>query len=289
MRENSVKADKAGIFKFWNARPCGSWLATEKWGTPEFFEETEAIRYSREPFIKDFARFEESKGKRVLEVGCGMGTDLSMFAKNGAETWGVDYTLAGASLAGKRLAYHGFEPRTMRADAEFLPFRDGTFDLVYSWGVIHVTPDTEKAARELVRVVRPGGKVVAMIYNRRSLVALQAYVYYGLLRGRIYRSLGEPVAAHLESPGMKSYTISETHELFDPLLENVKVTPVVTPYDVRVARERFLPHWIRTMVPSRLGYFLVAEGVKPLSMARPSAASRPQGSRTALSAGASSL
>jgi ubiquinone/menaquinone biosynthesis C-methylase UbiE len=262
-------ANKTEISQFWNARPCGSWLAAgAEPGSHEFFDRTEAIRYSREPFIKHFARFEEWKEKYVLEVGCGMGTDLSMFARHGAKTWGVDLTLAGASLAKQRLVYHRSTPRIMQADAENLPFPDGIFDLVYSWGVIHVTPDTVKAARELTRVARPGGRVVAMIYNRRSLVALQTYFYYGLFRGRIYRSLGDAIAAHLESPGMKSYTISEAHNLFEPLLDEIRVTPVVTPYDVRIAREHFLPEWVRTLVPSRLGYFLVIEGLKPAVTAR---------------------
>jgi len=84
------------------------------------------------------------------------------------------------------------------------------------------------------------------------------------MRGRLYLSLADAIAAHLESPGMKSYTVRETHALFEPLLNDLKVTPVVTCYDLRIARERFLPRWLRSLVPANLGYFLVIEGTKPL-------------------------
>jgi SAM-dependent methyltransferase len=222
---NNLNYKKSDVAKFWNDNPCGSGLANGSTpGTPEFFDRTEAERYRREPFVADFARFQQWRGKRVLEVGCGMGTDLSMFARYGAQTWGVDLTPASAAIAARRLVYHGGQPRITVGDSELLPFADGAFDLVYSWGVIHHTPNTPVAARELLRVARPGASVVAMIYNRRSLVAMQAYLLYGLLRGKPFASVKEIIAAHLESPGTKAYTEHEARELFAGL-ENIRVTP----------------------------------------------------------------
>ncbi len=148
------------------------------------------------------------------------------------------------------------------ADCEQLPFVDATFDFVYSWGVIHHTPDTDKAAREIVRVVKPGGQVTVMIYNRRSLVALQAYLVYGLLKGRPLRRIAEIIATHLESPGTKAYTVREARGLF-PSLEDVSITSVVTPYDLRIGRNRYLPHWVGSIMPQSLGYFMVIQGKKP--------------------------
>lgn len=254
---------KGDVARFWNDNPCGSRMANGSApGTPEFFDRTEAERYRREPFVADFARFQQWQGKKVLEVGCGMGTDLSMFARFGAQVWGVDLTPASAAIAAGRLAYHGGRPRITVGDSELLPFPDGAFDLVYSWGVIHHTPNTPAAARELLRVARPGGKVLAMIYNRRSLVALQAYLVYGLLRGKPFAPLKEIIADHLESPGTKAYTVREARELFAGM-QDIRVTPVVTPYDLRIGRDRFMPSWAGRFVPSSLGYFLVVEGIKP--------------------------
>jgi SAM-dependent methyltransferase len=265
MNEVEPAANIENVARFWNANPCGSRLANgAESGTPEFFERTEGARYALEPFIRDFARFEDWTGQKVLEVGCGTGADLSMFARCGAQAWGIDLTHNGASLASKRLAYRGCEARVAVGDSESLPFPDGMFDLVYSWGVIHHTANTPLAARELTRVARPGGCIIAMIYNRRSLVALQTYLYYGLGQGKPRQSLRELMAAHLESPGTKGYTLSESQALFAGL-ENVRVTPVVTPYDLRIGRDRFLPAWMRHLVPRQLGYFIVIEGVKPLA------------------------
>jgi SAM-dependent methyltransferase len=262
MQLSNSSYKKADVAKFWNENPCGSSLGNG--ASPEsreFFDRTEVERYRREPFIARFARFDQWRGKRVLEVGCGTGADLSMFARSGAETWAVDLTSASAGIAFNRLAYHGVQPRIMVGDSELLPFPDGVFDLVYSWGVIHHSPNTPAAARELMRVTRGGGQVVAMIYNRRSLVALQAYLMYGLLRGKPFAPIRDIIAANLESPGTKAYTVDEARELF-PGLQNVRVTPVVTPYDLRVGRNRFMPSWVGSLIPSRLGYFLVVEGTR---------------------------
>src|SRR5882757_8656465 len=99
-----ASSTKQQVSNYWNDRPCGSWLAGEAApGSPEFFDRTEQVRYRREPFIQRFANFEAWKGKNVLEVGCGTGSDLSMFARHGAHTFGLDLTQAGATLARQRL------------------------------------------------------------------------------------------------------------------------------------------------------------------------------------------
>jgi SAM-dependent methyltransferase len=261
--------DKRQVSRYWNDRPCGSWLASEAtFGTKEFFERTEAARYRREPFIRRFARFSEWTGQYVLEVGCGIGTDLSMFARHGAHVFGVDLTYNGAALTNRRLRYHDTLGIAMVGDSELLPFETATFDLVYSWGVIHHTPNTTVAAQEIVRVAKPGGQIIVMIYNRRSLVALQAYVMYGLLKGRPGRPLADIMSSHLESPGTKAYTQAEAREMFSSL-EQVTVTPVMTIYDLRIGRNRFLPEWACSLVPQRFGYFMIIQGRKPAD-AKPS-------------------
>jgi ubiquinone/menaquinone biosynthesis C-methylase UbiE len=104
----------------------------------------------------------------VLEVGCGLGTDGAQFAKAGAVYTGIDLTDAAIDLAKRRFELFQL-PGTFRvADAERLDFPDNTFDIVYSHGVLHHTPDTAAAVREVHRVLRPGGKAIVMLYHRDS-------------------------------------------------------------------------------------------------------------------------
>lgn len=252
---------KDEVRRFWDKTPCGTRGVTLSEGTPEYFQEIERDRDAKEPFIARFARFGEQRGKRVLEVGFGAGTDFIRFARAGAVLSGVDLTEHGTRLVASRLALEGLSADIRVADAENLPFEDGTFDVVYSWGVIHHTEDTPRAAQEIYRVLRPGGRVCVMVYHRHSLVALQCWIINALLRGRPWRSLTEVIAGHIESTGTKAYTLAEARGLF-PNLKDMRVTPVVTPYDVRITRSRFLPRWFQDMLPDRLGWFLVIEGVK---------------------------
>src|SRR5258706_15301897 len=181
---------KAAVKEYWEAAPCGTRdaLKTDEQAT---FRELERQRYTREPFITTFAGFESTTGLDVLEVGVGAGTDHLRFARAGARCTGVDLTEAAITMTGRRLTLEGLSSRLLSADAENLPFPDSTFDYVYSWGVIHHSPDPKTAAKEILRVLRPGGKFCVMIYNRRSVVALQAWLRFGLARGRIRRTLAE--------------------------------------------------------------------------------------------------
>ena len=252
---------KVAVQGFWDKTPCGTREIRLPEGSREFFDRIEAERDEREPFIADFAKFHARRGQAVLEIGVGAATDFIRFARAGACLSGIDLTAHAVELAKKRLALEGLSADIRRSDAENLPFPDGGFDFVYSWGVIHHTENTPRAAQEIVRVTKPGGTVCVMIYHRHSLVALQCWILNALLKGRPFRSLREVIAAHIESAGTKAYTIPEARELFSSL-RNVRVTPVVTPYDVRLTRSYFLPHWFRKLLPGRLGWFLVVEGTK---------------------------
>jgi ubiquinone/menaquinone biosynthesis C-methylase UbiE len=104
--------------------------------------------------------------------------------------------------------------------------------LGYSWGVLHHTPNTEKAVAELVRVVKPGGEVKIMLYNRRSLCAFHHWVKYALFRGRPWRSFRDVLWHHMESVGTKSYTSCELRRMLAPLgLADVRIETFVTSYD----------------------------------------------------------
>src|SRR5437667_9384529 len=168
-------ARKEAVRRFWEASPCGTRDVPE---TEEVvrYRMLERLRDEREPFIARFARFEEARGKDVLEVGVGAGTDHVRFVRAGARCAGVDLTDAAIALTRRRLCLEGLDSDLRRCDAERLEFADGRFDLVYSWGVIHHTPCPERAAREILRVLRRGGRFCVMVYNRHSLVALQVWL-----------------------------------------------------------------------------------------------------------------
>jgi ubiquinone/menaquinone biosynthesis C-methylase UbiE len=159
---------KERVRAFWQAHPCGTKFSAAEIGTREFFERVEAHRYAKEWHIPEAANFAATRGMRVLEIGCGLGTDGAQFALAGARYTGIDLTEASIELARKRFELTGLRGEFRVADAENLDFAEDSFDLVYSHGVLHHTPDTASAVREIYRVLKPGGRAIVMLYHRGS-------------------------------------------------------------------------------------------------------------------------
>lgn len=159
---------KERVRVFWQAHPCGTKFSDAEIGTPEFFARVEAHRYEKEWHIPAAADFTNTRGLRVLEIGCGMGTDGAQFAKAGAIYTGIDLTDAAVELARKRFQVSALKGEFRVADAELLDFPDASFDLVYSHGVLHHTPDIKAAVCEIHRVLKPGGRAMVMLYHRGS-------------------------------------------------------------------------------------------------------------------------
>jgi ubiquinone/menaquinone biosynthesis C-methylase UbiE len=180
---NNIRAIRA----FWDANPCGSRLSDEP-ERREYFAEIEAKRYSHESHIPQIARFDDFKGKNVLEIGTGIGTDGLQFQMNGANYVGVDLTLAGQRLAKEQFGLAGYESDVIVGNAEILPIADDYFDHIYSFGVIHHSPSTEMIVNEMFRVLKPSGTFCVMIYNRSSV---NYYVEIMLLR-KIFRRMLYP-------------------------------------------------------------------------------------------------
>ena len=247
---------KDTVRSFWDADPCGAKLAEAPEGSPEFFAQVAATRDELEPFIPAYAEFSQAKGDSVLEVGCGLGSDLIRFARAGARVTGVDLTPKSVELVKRRLSLEGLEGDIRVADAERLPFPDASFDRVYSWGVLHHTPDTGRAVREAIRVLRPGGRICVMLYARHSWVAYGLWGRYGLLRGRPWRGLHDVVANHMESPGTKAYSARELREMFSGI-ERLTIDKVATPYDRRVGGP------LVRLTGNAMGWFVVTRGHAP--------------------------
>src|SRR5713101_7169134 len=159
---------KERVRAFWQAHPCGTKFSDAEMGTREFFARVDAHRYAKEWHIPEAADFAGARGLRVLEIGCGLGTDGAQFAKAGAYYTGIDLTEAAIELARKRFEVSGLPGEFRVADAENLDFTDESFDLVYSHGVLHHTPDTARAVQEIHRVLKPGGRAIVMLYHRGS-------------------------------------------------------------------------------------------------------------------------
>lgn len=204
---------KDRVRDFWNAAACGEELYLD--GTDrDAWEKHARHRYQLEPYIADLAKFQDARGQRVLEIGVGLGADHQQFAVAGADMSGIDLTERAVSYTEKRLAEFGLSSRLSVGDAERLEFPDESFDIVYSWGVLHHSPDTPTAIREVHRVLKPGGMARVMIYHTWSLVGFMLWVRYAALALRPWTSLATIYARHLESPGTKAYSVAEARRLF---------------------------------------------------------------------------
>jgi len=224
---------KSQVRNYWNAQPCGTQFGSGERYSREYFDEIERVRYEREPEIFAFAQFTRHHGKDVLEVGTGAGSDFTQWVRAGARAHGIDATPEGIAHLRERLDAYGLSAEDVRvADCEALPFADDSFDVVYSWGVIHHTPNTEKALEEIVRVCRPGGTCKVMIYNRRSILSYFFWVKYALLKGRPWRSLAWCLWHHMESIGTKAYTVKEARAMVERhSVRNVRVGTYLSFYD----------------------------------------------------------
>jgi SAM-dependent methyltransferase len=244
---------KRRVQAFWDAAPCGSRHTQATEGSRTFFDQVEQRRYELEPFIAKYAAFDDARGQSVLEVGVGLGTDLARFARAGAHVTGVDFSERSVELSRRRLALDGLPGDIHVADAEALPFSDDAFDRVYSWGVLHHTPDTGRAAQELIRVLRPGGWLCVMLYARYSWVAFALWARHALLAGKPRRSLSDVVAHHMESEGTKAFTCTELESMFRDL-RDLQVEHVGTAYDRRVVGP------LASLTGRHLGWFIVLRG-----------------------------
>jgi ubiquinone/menaquinone biosynthesis C-methylase UbiE len=264
---------KDAVRSHWQRQPCGTRDVPLE-DRRRFFEQIERERYTWEPYLRPFARFEEGRGRRVLEVGVGAGTDFVNWVRQGAIATGVDLTEQGVSLTRERLALEGLEAEVRVADAENLPFDDASFDIVYSWGVVHHSPDTPRAVREIHRVLKPGGAARVMIYHYPSWGCFMVWGVQSVARGRPWESPRKAVFDHLESPGTKVYTLAEAKVLFRDFAR-VEVRPLLGHGDLLLMRPaekygrwyhqlawKLYPRPLIRATGDRLGTLLLIEATK---------------------------
>ncbi len=243
---------------YWQRQPCGTdpeIVREESKYSLEWSRQIEEYRYLVEPFIHSVAQFTRHRGKRILEIGVGAGTDHLQWARASADCYGVDLTDAAIESTSRRLALEGLRSQLQRHDAESLPFDDGFFDAVYSWGVIHHSEHPDRIIAEIHRVLRPGGQFIGMFYNRRSLTGLYLWIKTALLRGRPFRSF-RSVILDIQSQNANSYTAKEVRELFSAFSSATTET-FITPHE-----RRPWPNWLNQFFPSRWGFYIAIRAKK---------------------------
>lgn len=228
--EANMQAGKKAVQAFWEQAACGEELYLRDIDAAGYREQARQ-RYELEPYIEEFAGFAAAAGKKVLEIGVGLGADHQRFAEAGAVLCGIDLTERAVIHARRRLALFGLESTIATGDAENLAFADASFDIVYSWGVIHHSPDTPRAVAEIHRVLRKGGVARIMIYHTWSLIGYMLWLRYALLRLRPWTSLAQIYARHLESPGTKAYSVGQAARMF-AAFSHVDIKTVLTHGDL---------------------------------------------------------
>lgn len=288
MVQNSSLTDspsglKQSVKQHWEEEPCGTRFAIGDAENNErlaFFENISRSRYAVEPFIKTFARFENYKNKKVLEIGVGAGADFENWVQSGAKATGLDLTQAAIELTRERLSLKGYlenQYALKTADAENLTLDDNSFDLVYSYGVIHHSPDTEKCLDEIYRVLKPGGTTKLMVYATFSMTGILLWIRHALLKGQPFQSQKDVIFNHLESPGTKTYTPSEFKEMMQK--HGFEVTsirkqlgvgdllnmPLSQKYSHPLYRifYKIYPRPLIKLIGNGLGLFLLCEARKP--------------------------
>jgi len=244
-------------------------------GSPEHLADVEQ-RFLREawfaqprgaPPFSGLIPFDELSGRDVLEIGCGTGVHARLLAEAGARLSAIDLTPTAVELTRQRLQLAGIAADVREADAESLPYPDGSFDYVWSWGVVHHSESTQAVLAEIARVLRPGGRVGLMVYHRNSITFWGNYVLYrGVIRGGLLRE-GPDDLANRWSDGViaRHYTRSGLREALAPWFEDIRTQvmgqlgeAVPLPAALRRPVERFLPASARRALLRRYGWFLFA-------------------------------
>jgi 2-polyprenyl-3-methyl-5-hydroxy-6-metoxy-1,4-benzoquinol methylase len=205
---------------FWDRRPCNIRHSPKPVGTKEYFDDVEARKYFVEPHILRFAQFEQWRDKKVLEIGCGIGTDTINFARHGAQVTAVEVSEKSLEVARRRAEVFGLQERIQfylgngERLTEFVPVKP--YDLIYSFGVIHHTPHPERVIAQMSSYTNPGSLVKIMVYHRYAWKVLWILMTYGKFQ---FWRLEELVAKHSEAqtgcPITYTYTRRQARELLE--------------------------------------------------------------------------
>jgi SAM-dependent methyltransferase len=204
----------ADVRDYWNRHIHDLEITSHPVGSPGFFADLDQYHFEKLHHLVRLVDFDDYRGKNVLDVGCGAGTDLVRFARGGAIVSGVDVSAAAIALARENFAQQGLHADLREADGERLPFGSDTFDLVFAHGVVQYTPDAAALVAECHRVLKPGGRAIFQVYNRISWLSALSFLMKVPLE-------------HADAPVLRKYTRAEFRALLRPFR------------DVGIVEERF--------------------------------------------------
>jgi 2-polyprenyl-3-methyl-5-hydroxy-6-metoxy-1,4-benzoquinol methylase len=264
------------VASYWDKRPCNIRHSPSEPGTKKYYDEVEARKYFVEPHIPGFADFNKWKGKKVLEIGCGIGTDTINFARAGAIVTAVDLSKESIKIAKQRAEVFGLSDRITfyNANAEELSktVPPAHYDLIYSFGVIHHTPHPEKVIEEIQKhYVSENSTFKIMMYNRYSLKSLRIILTEGKCK---FWQAEKLIAKHSEAQTGCPVTYTYTRKSLKKLLSSFQFTNCfvdhIFPYTInnyvqykyiKIWPYRFMPKFLFRMLERCFGWHLCATSV----------------------------
>jgi ubiquinone/menaquinone biosynthesis C-methylase UbiE len=235
------------IRDYWNERIHDLEIARHPVGTKKFFKELEAYRFDKLDYLPRVVDFTGYRGKKLLEVGCGVGLDLARFARGGANVTGVDLAAVSIDLAKKNFAFQHAKGNLQVMDGERLQFDDASFDVVYAHGVLQYTADIKKMIAEIRRVLKPGGEAILMVYNRYSWLNFMSKLFGVKLE-------------HEDAPVLNRFSIPQFRKMLSGFSQ-VEIIPERFPVATR------LHHGIKAAVYN--GVFVSSFNLLPKRLVRP--------------------
>jgi len=271
--DSDFRTIKDNTIRNWINDPCGSNYSEENKLTKEFFSQVEKHRYFIQPWnLEDINSF-DLDGKKVLEIGFGMGTDHILLARRNAILHGIDMGSTNHSYTKKRFQLFDLKTSLVMGDAESLPFQESAYDFVYSFGVAHHSPDTQKIINETYRVLKPGGKSYFTVYNKNSLLFWWSvfFAHFLVAGGWNKRTLQRQLSL-IEYPNtnenilVKLYQKDDFADLFKKYSKVETHIRHLTPDDLEGIRRFFRnpakPRAFFTWLGKKFGWYIVVKAVK---------------------------
>ena len=193
---------KCQVMEYWEKNVTNWKIATAEQGSDEYFKQVESYRFSKLDYLPKRVNYSGYSGQSVLDVGCGLGTDLARFVSGGSKGTGIDLCSRAIDMARKNFAHRGLEAEFIQMDGEAMGFEDNSFDIIYCHTVYHFTPDPVKMMTEIHRVLKPGGTAIIMTINRLSWL----YFMHRFAKMKI---------DYMDAPVFKKYSVAEFKKSLD--------------------------------------------------------------------------